>query len=84
MKKILNLLLLVFTINFSFSQVIYKKVSSEILGEKRGVKILLPREYDLDPFEKFPVLVVLDGEHLFEALTGSTEYLSYWDMSLNI
>ena len=79
MKNLLKLLILVLTLNVSFSQVIYKKVSSEILGVKRGVKILLPREYDADPFEKFPVLVVLDGEHLFEAITGSTEYLSYWE-----
>ncbi|MEM1422433.1 MAG: alpha/beta hydrolase-fold protein [Planctomycetota bacterium] len=38
---------------------------SSILGESRGVRILLPRNYGLDPEMRYPVVYMHDGQALF-------------------
>ena len=73
----LNYLLFLF-LNISFSQTIYENFESDILNETRELKIQLPRNYDENSLKKYPLIIVLDGDYMFEAVSGSVDYLSYW------
>ena len=79
MKKGIILILLCFLVNLVQSQAIYKDIYSEKLGEDRQIKILLPRGYSDDDAQKYPLIVVFDGDYLFELVTGNVEYYSYWE-----
>jgi len=74
------LLLFSFFITFSLTaQIQYEEIQSEGLGEARQLKIQLPRNYDSNIEKTYPVLVVLDGDYLFEPVAGMTDYYSYWE-----
>lgn len=60
------------------AQVIYQPFESEKLGETREIKIQLPRNYDPDDKIQYPLIIVLDGDYLFEPFAGNTDYQSYW------
>lgn len=62
----------------SFSQVIYDEIKSETLGTLRKVKIQLPRNYNVNKDKKYPIILVLDGDYLFEPVAGNVDYSSYW------
>lgn len=79
MKKIL-ILLLVFVIVLPITgQTKYEKIKSYKLDQTRKIKIQLPRNYENNEFKKYPVIVVLDGDYLFEPVAGNVDYLSYWE-----
>jgi len=61
------------------SQVIYETIHSNKLKEDRQLKILLPRGYSNDDAKKYPLIVVFDGDYLFEAVAGNVDYFSYWE-----
>ena len=61
------------------AQVSYKTFHSEKLAEERNIKIQLPRGYDSEIDKKYPLILVLDGDYLFEPMAGSADYFSYWD-----
>lgn len=73
------LIIAVFCINFSFSQASYKTLDSSILGRNCSLKILLPRGYEDNIEKTYPLILVLDGDYLFEPFSGAVDYLSYWD-----
>ncbi|WP_019037036.1 alpha/beta hydrolase [Psychroflexus tropicus] len=62
-----------------FSQTQYIEVNSKILKQTRQIKVQLPRNYDSSEKE-YPVIIVLDGDYLFEPFAGNTDYLSYWEI----
>ena len=67
------------------SQVIYETIESSKLGESREIKIQLPRNYDPEGDILYPLVVVLDGDYLFEPFIGNADYHSYWgDMPKSI
>tara|TARA_B100000809_G_scaffold232268_1_gene248016 strand:- start:3151 stop:4290 length:1140 start_codon:yes stop_codon:yes gene_type:complete len=67
------------------SQVAYETIKSSKLGETREVKIQLPRNYDPEGDILYPLIVVLDGDYLFEPMSGNADYHSYWgDMPKSI
>jgi predicted alpha/beta superfamily hydrolase len=69
----------------STSQVIYETIESSKLGESREIKIQLPRNYDPEGDILYPLVVVLDGDYLFEPIIGNADYHSYWgDMPKSI
>ena len=77
MKK--ALLFLVLIANFiGFSQTITDTISSEKLDEKRTIQISLPKKYDKNNKKGYPILVVLDGDYLFEPFVGAIKYANYW------
>ncbi|HAV53378.1 MAG TPA: esterase, partial [Aequorivita sp.] len=79
MKKHLLFAICVF-INFaSFSQTIYEEFNSTRLGESRRLKIQLPRNYDANIEKKYPIVLVLDADYLFEPVAGNVDYFSYWE-----
>ncbi len=74
----IKFLILYFFINISFSQTIYDSFESEFLNESRELKIQLPRNYDYNTKKDYPLIIVFDGDYMFEAVSGSIDYLSYW------
>lgn len=79
MKTLKATILLLFVSFFSFSQAKYKSISSDILGEDRELKILLPRGYSDDDKKAYPVIYVFDGDYLFEPVAGNVDYYAYWE-----
>ncbi len=79
MKHFIILLLLGgFCSNLS-AQATYEEFQSEKLGETRGLKIQLPRNYDPDAKKEYPLVLVLDGDYLFEPVAGNVDYQAYWE-----
>jgi len=62
-----------------FAQTEYFTVTSQVLQSKREVKLQLPRSYSSNQDQSYPLVVVFDGDHLFEPIAGTMDYLSYWD-----
>lgn len=77
-KKLLLLLLLTLP-NLLISQVIHKELSSSRLGKERQLKIQLPRNYEQNKEKTYPIIIVLDGDYLFEPVAGNINYYSYWE-----
>ncbi len=71
-------LLLFFTYSLN-AQVIYEPFESSKLGGSRDIKIQLPRNYDAEEEVLYPLVIVLDGDYLFEPVVGNTDYQSYWE-----
>lgn len=61
------------------SQVIYEPFESSKLEGSRDIKIQLPRNYDAEDDTLYPLVIVLDGDYLFEPVVGNTDYQSYWE-----
>ena len=62
-----------------FSQVKLEKFESRILNTTREIKIKLPKNYDPASELKHPVIVVFDGDYLFEPVAGQVSYQTYFD-----
>jgi len=72
-------LLLVCT-NTIFSQKrVTDTISSQKLGEDREITIGLPPSYEKNSTQKYPVLLLLDGDFLFDPFQGALSYGYYWD-----
>lgn len=77
--KHLSTMLLAFILPLvSWSQILHETVNSQKLGEQREIKIQLPRNYEQNSEKRYPVVVVLDGDYLFEPVAGMVDYYSYW------
>lgn len=79
MNKFILCFVLCLASNVIHSQAIYKSIYSDKLKEERQLKILLPRGYDNENDKKYPVIIVFDGDYLFEAVAGNVDYYSYWE-----
>ena len=77
MQKITFLFMFLTTV-LTQAQVIYHPFESTKLGETRELKIQLPRNYDPEDKIQYPLIIVLDGDYLFEPFAGNTDYQSYW------
>src|SRR5690606_38690924 len=76
-KKLLLLLLLISS-GTTKAQVIYETINSKKLGTQRELKIQLPRNYQANPEKNYPLIIVLDGDYLFEPMAGNVDLYSYW------
>lgn len=79
MKKYLLfpfILLCCITIN---AQTIYEHFESRKLNSTRELKIQLPQNYDADSNLKYPVILVFDGDYLFEPVIGQIAFQTYFD-----
>ncbi len=63
----------------SAQQKIVDTIKSVKLNEMREITIGLPASYKTNPGKKYPLLVLLDGEYLFEPFSGALAYGAYWD-----
>lgn len=79
MKLHLLILAVLFSSVASFAQIEYKELPSAALGSTRQLKIQLPRNYESNVEKSYPVIVVLDGDYLFEPVAGNVDYYSYWE-----
>ncbi|HNP32878.1 MAG TPA: alpha/beta hydrolase-fold protein [Flavobacterium sp.] len=78
-KNILFLFFICFNAAFSQNKKVTDTITSKILNEDREIAIGLPASYDRHPNQKYPVIVLLDGEFLFDAFQGNLSYGNYWD-----
>lgn len=67
-----------FTVSL-FSQKTTELIKSSKLGETREFFISLPPSYENSPTKRYPILLLLDGDYLFEPFQGALEYGEYWD-----
>ena len=72
MKNICFLLVAILATVQLTAQTLYKNIESSILGETRELKIQVPRGHDAyeNDGKKYPLVVVLDGDYLFEPVAG--------------
>ena len=85
-KYTLNTFLFFLTINLLSSQNIDSlyvsrvndTILSKYLNEKRAIEIQLPRSYETEVDKNYPLMIVLDGDYMFNIVSGSVDYLSYW------
>jgi predicted alpha/beta superfamily hydrolase len=75
MKKILLLLLFSTPV---FSQKTTESFVSSKLGESREITIGLPSAYEENTTKKYPILILLDGDYLFDPFFGALNYGAYW------
>ena len=61
------------------AQAKYEEFYSEKLDDTRELKIQLPRNYNPEDGRAYPLVLVLDGDYLFEPVVGNIDYQSYWD-----
>lgn len=78
MKNFIHTLIIIFCFQFAMAQTTYKSFNSNRLGEARDVKIQLPRTYGSGD-KSYPIIVVLDGDFMFEIVAGNADYTSYWN-----
>jgi len=78
MKKIVFFLYL-FCSFTTYAQKVTEEVFSPKLNEKREITIGLPPSYLTNPNKKYPLLIVLDGDYLFDPFQGALNYGAYWD-----
>lgn len=76
MKQVFLLLLFSTAI---FSQKTTEPFVSNVLRETREITIGLPPSYEKNPTKKYPILILLDGDYLFDPFYGAFNYGAYWD-----
>ena len=78
MKRSCLLLLIFFNIS-TYSQKIKDTIFSQKLNEEREITIGLPDSYQTNKTKKYPLLILLDGDFLFDPFQGALSYGNYWD-----
>ncbi|WP_400076161.1 alpha/beta hydrolase [Winogradskyella sp. R77965] len=79
MKNFYTLFIFCFVTFSMQAQAIYKTIDSYKLEGERELKIQLPRNYDPEEKRTYPVIIVFDGDYLFEPVAGNIDYQSYWE-----
>lgn len=79
MKKLFLLLLLVGSPSIFAQRTITDTIASQKLNEDREIRIGLPPSYDKNKAQKYPLLILFDGDFLFEPFQGALSYGYYWD-----
>jgi predicted alpha/beta superfamily hydrolase len=74
-----QLLLFLFISLTSFSQKTIIPFDSNALRESREITIGLPASFEKNPNKKYPLLILLDGDYLFDPFYGALNYGGYWD-----
>lgn len=77
-KGLLFLFILLCSISIN-AQIIFEHFESRKLNATRELKIRLPKDYDADSNLKYPVIVVFDGDYLFEPVVGQVAFQTYFD-----
>ena len=85
MKNIFSFIIISFILNLGFSQnldslnitKINDTIFSKFLNKERFIEIQLPRSFNENDEKKFPLVIVLDGDYMFNIVSGSIDYLSY-------
>ncbi|MGB5942146.1 MAG: alpha/beta hydrolase-fold protein [Leeuwenhoekiella sp.] len=75
----LTLVLFLTFLNTSSGQTLYETLQSGKLRKEVKIKIQLPRKYYENKDKSYPLIVVLDGDYLFEPMAGNVDFMSYWE-----
>jgi predicted alpha/beta superfamily hydrolase len=78
MKKIIAFYIFIFPI-ITFSQISKDTIFSQKLNEDRQFTIELPESYTSNKTKKYPIVLLLDGDYLFDLFHGALSYGAYWD-----
>ncbi len=73
------LLLLIAFCTAGYSQKKTDTIRSKKLGIEREIYINLPPSYSQDAKKTYPLLLLLDGNYLFDPVVGTLNYANYWD-----
>lgn len=77
MRKLFLSLILYSVSNFSqVTKIMYPSLK---LNEEREITIGLPKSYEQNPEKKYPLVIILDGDYLFDPFLGALRYGAYWD-----
>lgn len=79
MKKALLFLFIMLCAISINAQTIYETFQSRKLNSSRDLKIQLPQNYDPSSNLKYPVIIVFDGDYLFEPVVGQVAFQTYFD-----
>ncbi len=79
LENMKHTLLLLFFSATVFSQKTTESFVSTKLGESREITIGLPASYEKNPNKQYPILILLDGDYLFDPFYGALNYGAYWD-----
>ncbi len=77
-KYFLHLVFCFFTASL-FAQNSTDTIHSVKLNEDRVISISLPASYGKEKNKKYPLLLLLDGDYLFEPFAGALRYGNFWD-----
>ena len=73
------LAVLLFMAGWAHSQIKKDTIRSSKLGEDREIQIALPESYTKSSGQKYPLLVLLDGDYLMRPFCGALAYGEYWN-----
>ncbi|MHA7841823.1 MAG: alpha/beta hydrolase [Winogradskyella sp.] len=79
MKKATLILLACLLCMPIFAQTSYDEINSSKLNAVRKLKIKLPKNYDPSSEIKYPLIIVFDGDYLFEPIAGQVDFQTYFD-----
>lgn len=78
MKNFFLFIALTFCLS-AFSQKEIDTIKSQKLNESRIISISLPPSYKKNKEKKYPLLLLMDGDYLFDPFNGALFYGNYWD-----
>ena len=79
MKKSILIVLLNAFLCQLFAQITYGEIASSKLNAVRQLKIKLPNDYNPDSEIIHPLVIVFDGDYLFEPVVGQLQFQTYFD-----
>ena len=80
MKYIYSFFLLFF-FHVSFGQTKNKSITSTEFGAERNFKVNLPEGYKTDTIKKYPIVIVLDDDYLFDLYVGNSKVFAENDLA---
>ncbi len=78
MKKFFLIVTTIATFS-GFSQIVKDSILSRKMDKYRDLTISVPSSYDKDSKKTYPLMLLLDGDYLFDAFHGALSYGNYWD-----
>ena len=79
MRKTILMVLACIVCSPIFAQISYDEIKSSKLNIVRQIKIKLPKNYDPSSELKYPLVIVFDGDYLFEPVIGQVDFQTYFD-----
>ena len=61
------------------AQIIEEDFNSKFLQDSRKLRISLPKSYKTNPDKLYPLVLTLDGDYLFDPISGNVTYMSFWE-----
>ena len=78
MKKIISLFAIFISLS-TYSQIVNDSILSKKTDAYRHLSVSLPASYKKDTKKVYPLLLLLDGDYLFDPFQGALSYGNYWD-----